>query len=290
MKKLLFLLVFAACMAVDSLAQKPVEAAPDLVVLKSGESIQCRVLSDNGEMYKLEIISESGATLPLYYGRNEVHKIKYGYFLSERAAEQAVEQPFGDELPFGEELPAASGAFRFRVSGGYSIRLGKMEYDGISHFRSGCILSVAPGYLFNSREDELGVTLDYRRHSYEVLQFSEKVAVHTYFIGPHWNHYSWSRHDNTYWLTQLALGYVSHYERVYDNKFFKVNNAGMKAFIGYGFPLGGSTSLELGLEIFASTFRKCKVRENMQGWQTFQYDDPQNISSIHFKVGLAFGK
>ena len=254
----------------------------DLLVTIEGDSIRGRILTGTKSFISIQRLDLQ--TERLY--APAVRTVIQGYY-----RESTDENNENSEIIKFKEARKENNGFRFRFEGGYSYRLGKSPEgpEKISNFRSGYTIGISPGIVFANGANEIGLTADYRKHGYDSDYVSGRVAVHTYFIGPHWNMLSSENHSGGYSLFGIGLGYVALREKYYSMN-GKADTFGIKLTYAYGFPLGNeSAKMEIRISALNAFINKSTIEQNGQT-TTVKYSDPTTIGSLNLTVGFVFGK
>lgn len=257
------ILCLACLFAIEAKAQQTMEF-DDLLVTMEGDSIRGRIGMNSKSFFTIE----QPDSLSRLFPAAAVRTVRYGYYT-----------PLASSTHSKDKKPG--GTLRFHANFGFSALI-EGEIDDEERYRNakvrtGYNFSVAPTYVFPSREFAVGVAGDLRKHT------AGDWDLNTYYIGPLFVLNLPNGKD--FGLIDFSVGYIN-YREENGSAYYAVNQPAARMGGGYVFNLSNGIGLEIRLTVLGATYKKAKTNT---GWR-IRHRHAQSISSVNLSVGLVFGK
>lgn len=277
MKKLVFLLLIAGIAVCNASAQQPDDSFYDLLVMNSGDSIRCRLISSSLKTFRISVPDEQGRARASNISKEVVRSLEHNYYAPRQADMREKER---QNIESGTRKPG----FRVHTYVGCGLRIGNIDdpvFAGNSKHTTEFVVGITPGYLFPSQKYLLGATFDFKT-------FGSGSYLRTYFAGPAFGYNLLSKKNNNFGFIRGAVGYIHHRQGTNgDNRWFKTETVGFQATAGYANRISHHVWLEYSLTLRIASFDDGKSNSTTV---ISKLDGHRSLSAVNLAIGITFGK
>jgi len=265
--------------------------AQDLVVISSGDSLNCKITKLTNYNVKF-ICKHKGEIRRIELNRIHIKEAKYNFYLN-------TEVPFDI---YGTKDNYSH--FKMSIAGGYSYQIGKIgddvpseTRDHVKRLQSGINLS---GDLVYYVIEPIGFGLKYSifraksemavfNYSYPEIKVVEKIYIN--FIGPYFSSRFYSSNSKRIFLLNYSIGYLNYLDKLEFGESIKVkgNSIGVLSEIGYDFCYSDNFAWGFQLSLLLGAMNKFTLIDNY-GTKTIELEKNNfvSLSRIDISIGIRF--